>query len=251
MFRKPFIMDQLMEMMVIYANNLEVLVNERTQLLYEEKQKTEDLLHRMLPKSVSFTFTFDFSWKEDKQATNDWYFTGQWRNDWLEDLASNRNPMKPSRSILAISLVSRKCLQKAPRSRYVQIRRMCVGSLLTLLFRLIGGQLPQRLVYLVWLNHSGLRCVQSRNYRRCLHGGKYQSQFITLTHRVYYFEIDLYANRYQVCLYPMVIFMPVWLRQWRWTCSQRLRTIESLTDQKIRFYSGLAFILVIVASIIY
>lgn len=45
-------MDQLMEMMVRYANNLEVLVTERTQLLFEEKQKTEDLLHRMLPKSV-------------------------------------------------------------------------------------------------------------------------------------------------------------------------------------------------------
>jgi hypothetical protein len=54
MRRKPFIMDQLMEMMVIYASNLEVLVNERTQLLYEEKLKTEDLLHRMLPKSVWF-----------------------------------------------------------------------------------------------------------------------------------------------------------------------------------------------------
>lgn len=54
--RKPFIMDQLMEMMVIYASNLEVLVNERTQLLYEEKQKTEDLLHRMLPELVSFCF---------------------------------------------------------------------------------------------------------------------------------------------------------------------------------------------------
>jgi hypothetical protein len=54
MRRKPFIMDQLMEMMVIYAGNLELLVTERTQLLYEEKQKTEDLLHRMLPKSVSF-----------------------------------------------------------------------------------------------------------------------------------------------------------------------------------------------------
>lgn len=55
MRRKPFIMDQLMEMMVIYASNLEVLVNERTQLLYEEKLKTEDLLHRMLPKSVWFS----------------------------------------------------------------------------------------------------------------------------------------------------------------------------------------------------
>lgn len=47
-------MDQLMEMMVIHANNLESLVSERTQLLYEEKKRTEDLLHRMLPKSVSF-----------------------------------------------------------------------------------------------------------------------------------------------------------------------------------------------------
>lgn len=41
-----------MDMMVTYANNLEELVNERTRLLYEEKMKTEDLLHRMLPKWV-------------------------------------------------------------------------------------------------------------------------------------------------------------------------------------------------------
>lgn len=39
-----------MDMMVTYANNLEELVNERTRLLNEEKMKTEDLLHRMLPK---------------------------------------------------------------------------------------------------------------------------------------------------------------------------------------------------------
>lgn len=43
-------MDQMMDMMVTYANNLEELVNERTRLLNEEKMKTEDLLHRMLPK---------------------------------------------------------------------------------------------------------------------------------------------------------------------------------------------------------
>lgn len=45
-------MDQMMDMMVTYANHLEELVNERTRLLYEEKNKTEDLLHRMLPKWV-------------------------------------------------------------------------------------------------------------------------------------------------------------------------------------------------------
>ena len=56
--RKPYIMDQIMEMLVKYANNLEDLVNERTRLLYEEKQKTEDLLHRMLPKSVCTIDTF-------------------------------------------------------------------------------------------------------------------------------------------------------------------------------------------------
>ncbi|XP_076266824.1 receptor-type guanylate cyclase Gyc76C-like isoform X1 [Rhynchophorus ferrugineus] len=51
------IMDQMMDMMVTYANNLEELVNERTRLLYEEKNKTEDLLHRMLPKPVAERLT--------------------------------------------------------------------------------------------------------------------------------------------------------------------------------------------------
>lgn len=39
-----------MDMMESYATNLEDVVMERTTLLYEEKMKTEDLLHRMLPK---------------------------------------------------------------------------------------------------------------------------------------------------------------------------------------------------------
>ncbi|XP_053624893.1 receptor-type guanylate cyclase Gyc76C-like isoform X2 [Plodia interpunctella] len=51
------IMDQMMDMMEKYANNLEEIVTERTRLLIEEKQKTEDLLHRMLPKSVAHRLT--------------------------------------------------------------------------------------------------------------------------------------------------------------------------------------------------
>ncbi|XP_058808902.1 receptor-type guanylate cyclase Gyc76C-like isoform X2 [Phymastichus coffea] len=51
------IMDQMMDMMEKYANNLEDLVSERTRLLYEEKQKTEDLLHRMLPEPVANCLT--------------------------------------------------------------------------------------------------------------------------------------------------------------------------------------------------
>lgn len=51
------IMDQMMEMMEKYANNLEDIVNDRTRLLCEEKKKTEDLLHRMLPQTVAESLT--------------------------------------------------------------------------------------------------------------------------------------------------------------------------------------------------
>jgi class 3 adenylate cyclase len=51
------IMDQMMDMMEKYANNLEDLVSERTRLLIEEKQKTEDLLNRMLPVPVARQLT--------------------------------------------------------------------------------------------------------------------------------------------------------------------------------------------------
>lgn len=50
---KPNIFDNIMTIMEKYATNLEDIVDERTELLKEEKKKTEELLHQMLPPSVA------------------------------------------------------------------------------------------------------------------------------------------------------------------------------------------------------
>ncbi|XP_043213098.1 atrial natriuretic peptide receptor 1-like [Amphibalanus amphitrite] len=50
---KPHIFDNMLTMMEKYTNNLEVLVDERTNLLIVEKKKTEALLHEMLPRYVA------------------------------------------------------------------------------------------------------------------------------------------------------------------------------------------------------
>ena len=43
-------MDNMIAIMEKYANNLEDIVEDRTQQLLEEKKKTDNLLHQMLPK---------------------------------------------------------------------------------------------------------------------------------------------------------------------------------------------------------
>ena len=44
------ILDNLLSRMERYANNLEALVEERTEDYLEEKRKAEDLLYELLPK---------------------------------------------------------------------------------------------------------------------------------------------------------------------------------------------------------
>ncbi|KAK9513104.1 hypothetical protein O3M35_001368 [Rhynocoris fuscipes] len=50
---KPNIFDNMIAIMETYANNLEALVDERTDQLVEEKKKTEALLYEMLPRCVA------------------------------------------------------------------------------------------------------------------------------------------------------------------------------------------------------
>ncbi|XP_013413758.1 guanylate cyclase 32E [Lingula anatina] len=50
---KSNIFDNMIAIMEKYATNLETIVEERTGQLVEEKKKTEELLHQMLPKSVA------------------------------------------------------------------------------------------------------------------------------------------------------------------------------------------------------
>ncbi|XP_067672620.1 speract receptor-like isoform X2 [Haliotis asinina] len=50
---KSNIFDNMLAIMEKYADNLEALVEERTDQLIEEKKKTEELLHQMLPRMVA------------------------------------------------------------------------------------------------------------------------------------------------------------------------------------------------------
>uniref|UniRef100_A0A2P2I7Y6 Guanylate cyclase n=1 Tax=Hirondellea gigas TaxID=1518452 RepID=A0A2P2I7Y6_9CRUS len=55
--RKGNLMDHIVKLLHEYSKNLEELVGYRTLELREEKRKTEDLLHRMLPPSVASCLT--------------------------------------------------------------------------------------------------------------------------------------------------------------------------------------------------
>ena len=47
--RKSNIFDNMLAIMEKYSKNLEEIVDERTDQLREEKRRTEELLHQMLP----------------------------------------------------------------------------------------------------------------------------------------------------------------------------------------------------------
>lgn len=48
--RETDIMENMVNLLERYANNLEDIVEERTQQLIDEKKRTDELLYRMLPK---------------------------------------------------------------------------------------------------------------------------------------------------------------------------------------------------------
>lgn len=49
-FRRGNIVEIILNRLEKYASNLEELVDQRTQQLVQEKQKTDNLLYRMLPR---------------------------------------------------------------------------------------------------------------------------------------------------------------------------------------------------------
>lgn len=49
-------MDDLLRRMEQYANNLESLVEEKTEQLSMEKRRTEELLYQVLPRYFGFSF---------------------------------------------------------------------------------------------------------------------------------------------------------------------------------------------------
>lgn len=51
--RKVNFVDTMFQMLEKYSNNLEELIRERTEQLDMERKKTEQLLNRMLPRSVN------------------------------------------------------------------------------------------------------------------------------------------------------------------------------------------------------
>ena len=59
-------MDDLLKRMEQYANNLEVLVEEKTEQLSQEKRRSEELLFQVLPRyirnfAIEFGFFLDFN----------------------------------------------------------------------------------------------------------------------------------------------------------------------------------------------
>ena len=73
--RPANIMDNLIEILEKYSNNLEEIVADRTQQLYEEKQRVEELLNRMLPKSVARQLTQGISVEPESFSCCTIYFS--------------------------------------------------------------------------------------------------------------------------------------------------------------------------------
>ncbi|XP_041361047.1 atrial natriuretic peptide receptor 1-like [Gigantopelta aegis] len=61
------LLDNLLKRMELYANNLEKLVNDKTQELYDEKKKSEELLYQILPRSIAESL------KQGRHVEPEWF----------------------------------------------------------------------------------------------------------------------------------------------------------------------------------
>ena len=61
-------MDNMLQMLEKYANNLEELVEEKTQQYTEEKKKADMLLYSMMPALVLYSFASVSQTQKDRQT---------------------------------------------------------------------------------------------------------------------------------------------------------------------------------------
>ena len=69
------LLENMLNMVERYANNLEGLVAERTRALQAEKKRTDQLLHRMLPRFVE---NWDMSLEKREKKTT-WFYSSLFR----------------------------------------------------------------------------------------------------------------------------------------------------------------------------
>lgn len=177
-FRKPNIFDNMMAMMEKYANNLEALVDERTDQLTEEKKKTglrlkhsrstleldripriilkrfqfsDALLYEMLPRYVAEQLKRGHKVEAESFDSVTIYFS---------DIVGFTAMSAESTPLQVISLI----LLKDTSIAYI----ISISSSLPS----TGGRLSERFVHLLRFDDRKLRRIQSGDDRGRLHGGE-------------------------------------------------------------------------------
>jgi hypothetical protein len=139
--RPANIMDNLIEILEKYSNNLEEIVADRTQQLYEEKQRVEELLNRMLPKSVARQLTQGISVEPETFPCVTIYFSD------IVGFTSMCSESTPLQVLLLFSVVFNQNFEDLPNiMRNVLVKIQFMLTFFTILL-ILGCKLSQRALF--------------------------------------------------------------------------------------------------------